>query len=671
MPLSLHRSACPYDCPDTCGLLVRVEEGRAVAVQGDPEHPHSRGTLCPKMAHYEQTVHSPLRLTTPLLADGPKGSGAFRPISWEEAVQRITARWREIIAGHGAEAILPYSCSGTMGLVQQNAGHAFFHKLGASRLARTICTPAKHAGWEAVMGRTPALPPATAAQSDLVLLWGLNAVATNLHGFNHVRAARRAGGRTFLIDTYATASAALADRVFRVRPGSDGALALGLMHLLVREGLEDRGFLQAQTQGFPELADQVLPAFPPERVAALTGLSVAELEELALAYGRARAPFILVGNGLSRYGNGGMTIRTLTCLPALVGAWARPGGGAFAGVSGAGDFRMETVTREDFLPGPVRTVNMNQLGHALERLDAPRVMSLYVYHSNPAAVAPDQNAVLRGLARPDLFTVVHERFLTDTARHADIVLPATSSLEQSDLHRSYGSYCIQRVRPAIPPVGQSRSNWEVFGRLAEAMGFTEPFFRQSADDLIDHLLEQPSPAREGLDVAALDAGIPVELPVPAPGRWRTPSGRIELLNPKLDPPLPEYHERHSERPGLPFSLMTAPSLYGLNSSFQEQDRLRALAGGMRLLMNPDDGSALGLRDGQAVRVRNDLGEVRFQLALTAKVPPALVVAEGVWWTRFAPGDRTVNALTSQRLTDLGGGSTFYDNRVEVLPVQSS
>ncbi|HWQ10393.1 MAG TPA: molybdopterin-dependent oxidoreductase, partial [Holophaga sp.] len=493
MPFTLHRSACPYDCPDTCGLLVKVEDGRAVGVQGDPEHPHSRGTLCPKMVHYEQTVHSPLRLTTPLLADGPKGSGAFRPISWDEAVARIAGRWREIIASHGAEAILPYSCSGTMGLVQQNAGHAFFHRLGASRLARTICTPAKNEGWAAVMGRTPALPPATAAQSDLVLLWGLNAMATNLHGFNHVRAARRAGGKVFLVETYRTATATAADRVFLVRPGSDGALALGIMHLLVREGLVDTSFLQDQTQGFQELATQVLPAFPPERVAAITGLPVAELEELALAYGRARAPFILVGNGLSRYGNGGMNIRSIACLPALVGAWARPGGGAFSSVSGGGGFNLDEVKREDFLPGPVRTVNMNQLGQALERLGGPRVMSLYVYHSNPAAVAPDQNAVLRGLARTDLFTVVHERFLTDTARYADLVLPATSSLEHGDLYRSYGSYCIQRVRPAIPPVGESRSNWDVFGLLAQAMGFPEPFFRQSADALIDHLLALPSP----------------------------------------------------------------------------------------------------------------------------------------------------------------------------------
>ena len=659
-----HRSACPYDCPDTCGLLVEVAGGRAVSVKGDPGHPHSQGTLCPKMAQYQDTVHSPRRLTTPLLATGPKGSGAFAPISWDEAVQRIADRWRDIKARQGAQAILPYSYAGTMGLIQRNAGHPFFHRLGAARLDRTICTPAKAAGWAAVMGQTPSLAPDTLRRSDLVLLWGINALATSLHTLKWVREARRAGARVLLIDTYETPTAEVADRTYQVRPGSDGALALGLMHLLVRDGLHDRAFIEAQVQGFDDLARRVLPDYPPERVAALTGLPVQDLEELAAAYGRARAPFILLGGGLSRYGNGAMNIRAIACLPAVVGAYARPGGGAFASVSNGGDFNLAEVTREDFLPGPVRTINMNRLGEALER---DGVMGLYVYHSNPAAVTPDQNAVLRGLARTDLFTVVHERFLTDTARYADLVLPATSSLEHSDLYRAYGSWCVQRVRAAIPPVGASRSNWDVFALLAEAMGFDEPFFRQSADDLIDHLLSLPSPVRAHLDRAAFDAGHPVELRPAATG-WRTPSGRIEILNPALDPPLPRYLERHAEADPRPFSLMTAPSLYGLNSSFQERDLLRQRQGGMRLRMNPDDAAARGFRDAQPVLAFNDLGEVRFQLEVSARVPPGLVVAEGVWWREFAPGERTVNALTSQRLTDQGGGSTFYDNRVDVRAV---
>jgi anaerobic selenocysteine-containing dehydrogenase len=666
--MSLHRSACPYDCPDTCGLLVEVADGRAVAVKGDPDHPHSRGTLCPKMARYQETVHSPRRLTTPLLADGPKGSGAFRPIGWDEAAERIARRWREIIAGHGPQAILPYSYAGTMGLVQRNAGHPFFHRMGASRLDRTICSPASNAGWAAVMGETPALPPDTLLNSDLVLIWGSNAMATNLHGLQLVREARRRGAKAWLIDTYETPTAAACDRVALVRPGSDGALALGMMHILVRDGRHDEAFLASQAQGWPELSARVRPAHTPERTAALTGLSVDQVEELAAAYGQARAPFLLMGNGLSRYGNGAMNVRAIACLPAVVGAWAREGGGGFNGVNGGGGFDLSLVTREDFLPGPVRTINMNRLGEALERGAPAPVMGLYVYHSNPAAVAPDQNAVLRGLAREDLFTVVHERFLTDTARYADLVLPATSSLEHSDLYRSYGSYVVQRARPAIPPVGESRSNWDVFRLLAEAMGFDEPFFRQEADDLIDQLLDRPSPARAGLDREAFDQGRPTELRPAAAGGWRTPSGRIELLNPALDPPLPEYRPRHADADPLPFSLMTAPSLYGLNSSFQERDALRAKTGGMRLRMGTADAAARGLRDGQPVVAWNALGEVRFQLEVTAQVPPGLVVAEGVWWREFAGVDRTVNALTSQRLTDLGGGSTFYDNRVDVRPV---
>ncbi|HEX8910634.1 MAG TPA: molybdopterin-dependent oxidoreductase, partial [Anaeromyxobacteraceae bacterium] len=406
---SLHRSACPYDCPDCCGLLVEVEGGRAVAVRGDPEHPWSRGTLCPKMNHYEATVHAPSRLTTPLLRDGPKGSGRFRPASWGEAVTLVAARWKDVIARHGAEAILPYSYAGTMGLVQRNAGHAFFHALGASRLDRTICSPAKGAAWKAVMGDTPGMDPEEAVESDLIVIWGLDAVATHLHFVARAKAAKARGARVLLVETYATPTARLADEVLLVRPGSDGALALGVMHVLARDGLVDRDFVAAQVQGFEELSRQVLPAWTPARTAAATGLAPERIEALAHAIGEARAPFLRVGNGLSRHGNGAMNLRAIACIPALTGAWARRGGGALFDSGSSRAFDLSAVTREDLQPGPTRLVNMNQLGHALTELDRPRVMSLYVYHSNPAAVAPDQNRVLAGLLREDLFTVVHER----------------------------------------------------------------------------------------------------------------------------------------------------------------------------------------------------------------------------------------------------------------------
>ena len=661
--VDLVRSVCPYDCPDACGLLVEVEGQRAVSVRGDPEHPFSRGTLCPKMNRYQETVHSPLRLRTPLLRSGPKGAGEFRPASWDEAVAGIAARWRAILAEDGGEAILPYSYAGTMGLVQRNAGHAFFHRLGASRLDRTICSPAKDAGWKAVMGATPGPHPDQVLRSDLVVLWGINAVATNIHFVDRVKEARRRGARVWVIDTYQTPTAALADRLALTRPGSDGALALGLMHLLDREGLSDAAFLRDRVQGWKELREQVLPGWPPHRAAAVTGLPPADLAAMAQEFGRARAPFIRVGSGLSRYGNGAMTVRAIACLPAVTGAYGRPGGGCLTSTSSAQAFDLGALTREDLMARPTRVVNMNRLGEALTALRPP-VRSLYVYSSNPAAVAPDQNAVLRGLAREDLFTVVHERFMTDTARWADVVLPATSSLEHPDLYRAYGHYCLQRAEAAVPPVGESRSNWEVFQLLGQAMGFEEPIFRRSARQVVDDLLASPSPWREGIDRQALEAGRAVELHLPADG-FLTPSGRVEILNPRLPLPLPQWLPTHEESGRHPFRLMTGASLYSLNSTFGERDDLRRQRLGMRLAMNPDDAAERALAGGQRVLAWNDLGEVAFELEVSGKVPRGMVVAEGVFWSAHAPGERTVNALTSQRLTDEAGGSTFYDNRVDV------
>ncbi len=659
------RSVCPYDCPDSCGLLVEVVDGKAVRVSGDPEHPFTRGTLCPKMNHYEKTVYSPLRLTTPLLRTGPKGAGQFQPISWPDAIQRVSDRWKEIVGKNGAEAILPYSYAGTMGLVQRNSGHPFFYRLGASRLDRTICAPAKEAGWKAVMNNTLAPHPDELAFSDLVILWGINAVATNIHQLHAVREAKKKGAQVWLVDTYETATAGIADRAFLVRPSSDGALALGIMHILVRENLLDHEFLSDSVQGFEELKSKILPEMTPERVSSLTGLPSGKIEIMARAFGQAKAPFIRIGAGLSRYGNGGMNVRSIVCLPALVGAWRKKGGGAFVGTSTAGAFAMAEITREDFMAGETRVVNMNQLGYALNHLDDPPLKGLYVYHSNPASITPDQNQVLKGLVREDLFTVVHERFMTDTARYADVVLPSTSSLEHSDIYRAYGNYCIQRVKAVVPPVGQSKSNWEVFSLLARAMGFQEPFFRQSAEALIRHVLSIPGAMREGIDEAAFAAGKAVELPLPEgyKTRYKTPSGKIEILNPKDAQPLPCYLPPHGGKE--PYHLMTAPSLYALNSSFREREDLRRQDKAMFLQMNPGDAREKGLAEGERVAAFNDLGEASFILRVTPKVPPGVVVAAGIWWLEHCPGRRSVNALTSQRLTDMGRGSTLYDNTVDV------
>ena len=669
MPVTV-RSVCPFDCPDACGLLVTVEDGRAISVCGDPDHPVTRGLLCPKMGHYEQTVHSPRRLTTPLRRVGKKGAGEFEPISWERAIELICTRWQETIASHGAEAILPYSYAGTMGLVQRNAGHAFFHKLGASRLERTICSPAKDAGWKALMGETPAMNPAEMEQSDLVILWGINAAATSIHAMRDAQTARRNGARLWAIDTYRTPTCNAVDEAFLIRPGSDGALALAMLHVIERERLLDREFITENVLGFEELSAKILPDCSPAQMMEVCGLSVDVIERLAREYARARAPFIRLGSGLTRYGNGAMNVRTISCLPAAVGAWAKPGGGIFIGTSTGGAFPLQTVTREDFIANLPRLVSMNQLGGALTELADPAVMSLYVYHSNPAAIAPDQNAVIQGLEREDLFTVVHERFLTDTARYADIVLPATSSLEHPDLYRCYGSYQAQRCGAVIPPLAEAKNNWEVFCLLAAGMGWDEPFFRLPADELVELLLVGENRWRSGAVTEQLRQGEPVMLTPPTePKReWLTASGKIEVLNVRESEPLPRLLPTHAERDGYPLRLQPATTPFALNSSFYEQDELRSKQNCMELLMNRVDAAARGLVDGQAVVACNDRGTVRFTLRITGRVPAGTVVTEGVWWREFIPGARGVNALTSQRLTDGGRGSTLYDVTVEVRSV---
>ncbi|RII29910.1 MAG: formate dehydrogenase [Geobacter sp.] len=667
MPHKIVRSVCPYDCPDACGLLVEVKNSRAVRVSGDPDHPVTRGLLCPKMNHYEQTVHSPRRLTQPLLRTGAKGAGQFRPISWDEAIWRICGRWRELITSHGGECILPYSYAGTMGLVQRNSGHPFFHYLGASRLERTICSPAKDAGWKQIMGETPAMDPAEMGESDLIILWGINAAATSIHCLRDAQAARKNGARLWAIDTYRTPTMEAADEAFVVRPGGDGALALGMLHVIVRDGLADKAFIAANVLGFEEFSGQVLAECTPARMSHACGLPEAAIERLAREFATARAPYIRLGSGLTRYANGAMTVRTIACLPAVTGAWQRRGGGVFPGTSTGAAFPLHKVTREDFIRQPTRLVSMNQLGAALNELNDPPVMSLYVYHSNPASVAPDQNAIIQGLLRDDLFTVVHERFLTDTARYADIVLPATSSLEHADLYRCYGSYQSQRCAAAIPAVGEAKSNWQVFSLLAQGMGWNEPFFTQSADDLIEQLIALDTPWRDPDTNQRLLQGEPVFLtPTSDPKTtWLTPSGKIEILNQREPEPLPRPLPTHAEGDGFPLRLQPAVTPYALNSSFYEQDNLRTHQKVQTLLMNPADAEVRGLADSQQVVAYNQLGEVEFVLKITDRVPAGTAVTEGVWWSEFIPGQRGVNCLTSQRLTDGGRGSTLYDVAVEV------
>lgn len=663
--MQTYTSVCPYDCPDACGLVVTVENGRVLSVAGDTSHPFTRGTLCPKMAHYERTVHSPRRLTTPLKRTGPKGSGQFTPISWEQALDEIAGKWKTIIADYGAEAILPYSYAGTMGIVQHDALHGFFYRLGASELDRTICAPAKGRGFKDVMGSTMPTAPQAAQDSDCIFLWSIHMLATNIHFRHDVEAAHAKGAAVWCIDTYRHKTAELADHFIAVRPGTDGALALGMMHVLNRDGLADEAFLAQNVIGWDALKTKVLPKYTPAETQRITGVPAAAVVGLAHAYGRARAPFIRLGSGQSRYRNGAMTTRLITCLPAVVGAWGKKGAGLLTSAAASKAYEKDIVTRSAWKQPGRRVVNMCCLGQALTEDD--RIRSLFVYSSNPACTAPDQNQVLKGLCRDDLFTVVHERFMTDTARYADIVLPATTSLEHDDAYYSYGNYTIQCGYAAIPPVGQSRSNWRVACDLAHAMGIRDAFYNQSERDLVAALAASTTKWPLPIDQERLKRGLPTPLPMPADyqTKFGTPSGMIEIYNAALTPALPDYQPLEVDAGVL--SFVNGPDMRILDSSFNERDELTA-SHTMDLFVHPDDAARYGLREGQTVTLANERGQADFTVIISDRTVPGQVVSEGVWWRERVKGQgASVNVLTSQRLTDEGAGSTFYDVRVSIVP----
>lgn len=661
-------SVCPYDCPDCCGLLITVEDGKAVCVAGDPEHAFTRGTLCPKMAHYERTVHSAKRIMTPLKRVGQKGEGRFSPIGWDEAIEEIARRWHGIIKEYGAEAILPYSYAGTMGTIGYSAGHALFYALGATSLDRTICAPAKSRGYRDVMGATLPTAPQEAQHSDMIVLWSISMLATDIHFRHDIEMARKRGAKVYCIDTYRTKTADYADAFLCPRPGTDGALALAILHVLVQDDLADRAFLKEYVQGADELEQKVLPHYTLEAAAAITGVPAAAIRAFAHAYGNARAPFIRLGSGQSRYVNGAMTSRLITCLPAFVGAYAKKGGGLLTSASGSHAFDKNIIRRPDLEQRGVRHINMCELGRALNDIDlTPPIKALYIYSSNPACTAPDQNQVLRGLQREDLFTVVHERFLTDTTRYADIVLPATTSLESEDLYYSYGHYTIQRARAVIPPVGESKSNWQTARLLAKAMHLTDPIFAKTEEDLVEALIASTKKAwplpLTGEALQRLRDCHPVDLPLPADYKlhFATPSGKIEIKNPRCQPPLPDYLPPHKN--SEPFHLINAPDMRILDSSFNERDELTR-DGIMTLLIHPEDAAARGLQDGDSVRARNQRGHAHFTLKLSDCVNRGTLVTEGVWWQAYTK-DGNTNRLTSMRLTDKDGGSTFYDVSVTI------
>ena len=682
---TVHNNVCPLDCPDTCSMTVTVEDGRAVDLRGDRDHPFTRGFLCQKMASYLDRVYSPERLTTPMRRVGPKGSGQFEAISWDEAIAAIADRFGAIAASaDGPQAILPYSYYGTMGKLQASSlDRRFFHRLGASMLDRTICASAGSLGFEYTVGAGRlGADPMGASGCRLLINWGSNTVHTNGHLWSlMVEARNRLGAKILTIDPYRSPTAERSDEHLAIRPGTDAALALGLMHVIWRDGLQDDEYLRRATIGAEALRDRALSEYGPERVAAITGLSTAEIESLAVLYATTHPSLIRLNYGLQRHYGGGMAVRTIACLPAVVGAWKHHGGGALLSTSGGYDFAMGKLTRPDLAPPGTRTVNMNSLGEALAgELTGPPVRALYVYNCNPAAVAPDGRKVIEGLLRDDLFTVVHEQFPTDTVDYADIVLPATTQLEHKDVHGSYGHLFVMLNPKTIEPPGECRSNNDVFRALADAMGF-EPELFPDDDALIREALDG-GPTMRGITLERLEAEGSIRLALPekfapfADGRFPTGSGKCELYSERMKAagldPLPTYvppREDPQTRPDLaevyPLQLLSPPRPQFLNSTFANSAKHRAGAGDPTVEMAREDAEARGLVDGQWAEVYNGRGRFLARVSLSEAVKSGVAVATGIYWNKLSPGGTNVNSTTSAALTDMGGGATFFDNLVEV------
>jgi anaerobic selenocysteine-containing dehydrogenase len=717
-------TVCSLDCPDSCGVLVTVDEsGRAARLQGDPAHPVTRGFLCGKVAKYLDRVYAPDRLLTPLrrrpgVPKGPVASGAgqqvFDPISWEQALDQIAARLLKVSGEHGPEAILPYSYAGTIGVLGYGSmDRRFFHRLGASQLDRTICASTGGEALLSVYGRKLGTDTEHFRHAKLILAWGANVHGNNIHLWPMIEEARRNGARLVVIDPYRTRTAALADQYLAINPGTDAALALGLMHVILREGLEDSAYTREHTHGLAELRARAAE-YTPTCVARWTGIHEGTIEELAREYATTRPAVIRVNYGVQRSENGGASMRAICMLPALTGAWQHLGGGLQLSTSGAFEWDKQALERPDLMQASplgrtARVVNMSLLGHALTARESygggPAVHALFVYNSNPAVIAPDQSRVLAGLARADLFTVVHDQFLTDTADYADIVLPATTFLEHKDVQGAYGHYYVQLSEAAIAPVGEARSNVTLFSELARRCGFTEPCFEDSEDDLIAQALragrsDQPA-LMQGITEESLHAAgghqrlrFPIEQGEEAKpfqpfsdGIFPTPSGKIEFYSssfaaqgldplPGFVPPRESRHGAifasgsvsgsHPGRDSYPLEFLPRKADNYMNSTFANQPGHQKMesATASRLEMHTDDARARGIATGDQVVVENDRGQLTMTALVSARVSPG-VVASRMQWNKLSPGGMGVNQLTSQQLTDFGGGPTFYSTLVEV------
>jgi anaerobic selenocysteine-containing dehydrogenase len=694
-------AACPHDCPDACGVLITIDSGRAVKVQGDPSHPVTRGFLCAKVAKYLDRVYSPDRVLYPMRRVKPKGIAdksvratqsepVFTRITWDEALAEITSKFRSTSAEFGSEAILPYSYGGTLGkLNYASMDRRFFHRLGASRLARNICSEAGAAGVKSVYGVNMGTEPEQFRHSKYIIAWAANIHGNNVHLWPFIEEARRDGAKLVVIDPYRTRTAACADWHLPINPGTDVALALGMMHVIINENLCDADYVARHTVGFDELRAKV-QEYPPARVSHWTGISSADIQKLARDYATIRPAVIRMNYGVQRSENGGMASRTIAMLPCITGSWKEVGGGFQLSTSGAFGLNNAALERPDLmqksLRRPARAINMVELGKALNEVDDPPVKALFVYNSNPAAVCPNHNEVIRGLLRPDLFTVVHEQFFTDTTDYADIVLPATTFFEHKELQSAYGHYYLQISNQALAPLGECRSNVEVFRALAKGMGFEDECFRDSVEDMMNQALASENPWLKGLNRDRLEKEGHIRLNFGGNGReslepflpfaqgnFRTASGKAELYNDRLqaqglDPVaafVPPTESRHSSAAkAFPLELLARKADNFLNSTFSNLPGMQSLEQTGLLEMNPSDAKSRGVRDGDTVRAFNRRGELQLKARVDGNVSPGVVAAK-LNWAKLTPGNRNINVLTSEKLTDMGNSATFYSVLVEV------
>jgi len=683
-------AACPHDCPDACGTLITVEDGRATRIQGDPAHPVTQGFLCAKVAKYLDRVYSPDRVLYPMRRVAPKGTGgetAFRRISWDEALNEVTARLKQISAEFGPEAVLPYSYGGNLGVL--NGGSMdmrFFHRMGASQLLRTICATTGGDAIVSIYGRKTGTEPEQFRHSKYIIAWGANIHGNNVHLWPFVEEARRNGAKLVVIDPYRTRTARVADWHIPINPSTDVALAMGMMHIILRDGLHDPDYISRYADGFDELQKR-LPKYTPRQVSEWTGIPEIDIETLTHEYATTRPAAIRLNYGIQRTTNGGAAVRAVCMLPVITGSWKEVGGGLQLSLSGTFGLNSDAMERTDLmrkspLGRDARSINMVELGKALTEVTDPPVKALFVYNSNPAAVCPEHNLVVRGLKRADLFTVVHEQFFTDTTDYADIVLPATTFFEQKDLVKAYGHLHLQVSQQAIDPLGESKSNVELFRELALRMGFDDACFRESIDDMIDAALSSGVPQLAGITRGRLEREPQVRLNVhgdeshkpwlPFAEGFATPNGKARLYDGSLvahgmDPVadfVPPEESRHTDRARqFPLELLARKADNFLNSTFVNLPSVQKMETQHQLEMSRPDAEARGIRDGDRVRVFNQRGEIFLTARVDGAVSPGVVGAK-LGWAKLS-GGVNINVLTSARLADLGGGATFYATLVDV------